>query len=199
MKKQILIFKKGLNVALFSIPFIYSIQSNAQLYAAADFNFENSKNYTSYNSGSSKIDLNGPWFSYSETGKLEKVEIYKNGIIVESKFGKEAEALLVQNKVEELNLRLNSDRDIIESLYANLGEYNAGKKIILDNYKIVLLDLQMQLRESNKMDRFEHIAKEIKELNKNMPDLYVTDSSLLEKKLSHLTDADQIKKLLLMK
>jgi len=199
MKKQILIFKKGINIALFSIPLIYSIQSNAQLYAAADFNFESSNNYSSYSSGSSKIDLNGPWFSYSENGKLEKVEIYKNGIIVESKFGKEAEALLVQNKVEELNLRLNSDRSIVEALYANLGEYNAGKKVILDNYKIVLLDLQMQLNESGDLIIFDRLSEEIKEINRNMLDFYISDSSVLEKELSHLTDADQIKKLLLIK
>jgi hypothetical protein len=199
MKKQILILKKGLNIALLSLPFIYSVQSNAQLYAAADFNFENSKSYTSYSSGSTKLELDGPWFSYSETGKLEKVEIYKNGIIVESRFGKDAEALLVQNKVEELNLRLNSDRVIIESLYANLGEYNAGKKVILDNYKIVLLDLQMQLNESGDLILFNHLSEEIKEINRNMLDFYISDSYVLEKKLIHLTDADQIKKLLLVK
>ena len=197
MKKQFLILKKGFHIALFSFPFLYSIQSNAQLYAAADFNFENSGSYSSYTEHSSKLDLNGPWFSYLENGILEKVEIYKNGIIVESKFGKEAEKILLQNKIEELNLRLNADRAIIQSLYDNLSDYNAEKKIILDNYKVVMLDLQMQLFDLNDLELFHNISDEIKTINRNMLNFYVSDSSKLQNDLASLVDPVKIKNPLL--
>ena len=146
---------------------------------------------------SSKLDLNGPWFSYLENGALEKVEIYKNGIIVESKFGKEAELILLQTKIEELNLRLNADRAIIQSLYANLSDYNADKKIILDNYKIVMLDLQMQLFDLNDLDLFQNISDEIKTINRNMLNFYLSDSSKLQNDLATLVDPVKIKNLLL--
>jgi hypothetical protein len=197
MKKQFLILKKGFHIALFSFPFLYSIPTNAQLYAAADFNIEHSNSFSSHTENSSKLDLNGPWFSYLENGALEKVEIYKNGIIVESKFGKEAELILLQTKIEELNLRLNADRAIIQSLYANLSDYNADKKIILDNYKIVMLDLQMQLFDLNDLDLFQNISDEIKTINRNMLNFYLSDSSKLQNDLATLVDPVKIKNLLL--
>jgi hypothetical protein len=197
MKKQFLILKKGFNIALFSFPFLYSIQSNAQLYAAADFNMENSNSFISHTENSSKSELNGPWFSYQENGDLEKVEIYRNGIIVESKFGKEAEKILLRSKIEDLNLRLNADRAIIQSLYGNLSDYNADKKIILDNYKIVMLDLQMQLFDLNDLDLFQNISDEIKTINRNMLNFYISDSSKLQNDLATLVDPVKIKNLLL--
>jgi hypothetical protein len=103
----------------------------------------------------------------------------------------------LQTKIEELNLRLNADRAIIQSLYANLSDYNADKKIILDNYKIVMLDLQMQLFDLNDLELFQNISDEIKTINRNMLNFYLSDSSKLQNDLATLVDPVKIKNLLL--
>ncbi len=103
----------------------------------------------------------------------------------------------MQTKIEELNLRLNADRAIIQSLYANLSDYNADKKIILDNYKIVMLDLQMQLFDLNDLELFQNISDEIKTINRNMLNFYLSDSSKLQNDLATLVDPVKIKNLLL--
>ena len=60
-----------------------------------------------------------------------------------------------------------------------------------------MLDLQMQLFDLNDLDLFQNISDEIKTINRNMLNFYVSDSSKLQNDLVTLVDPVKIKILLL--
>jgi hypothetical protein len=189
MKKQFSIPVRGTFIALC---LLFNISVFSQDFAVLDINkrvikipFREVAEFT----------LNGSWSVFNDYNLLDKIEIYDKNSLVGVKTDEEAHAFLKNSFIEKLELRALNDRIKLQTLYDDY-DYVSDKKIILDNYKIVAMDLLFMAKEVDCFEKLEKIAAELKILDKNVSSLVYKNTRDLESQLKKCYDVKEIKCLL---
>ena len=189
MKKQL----SPLTGAFLLVLLFFSVQTFCQDFALLDNSERKIK--IPYRTEAA-FSMNGVWSVFNDANKLQAVEIYKKNDLVEFKTGDDADAFMKEMIAEKIQLQADIDMVNMQTLYDDY-DYVSDKKIILDNYKVVVMELQNQAKEVNCFEEAEQIAAEIKKLYENVYYLVYQNTQELEKQLKNCKDFNAIKALLL--
>ena len=157
MKKQFSIPMPG---TLFMMFMLFGLKTFAQDFAVLDYSERKIKIPFKTEA---EFSMNGIWSVFNDVNKLEAVEIYKKNTLVESKNGDDAGAFMKEIIAEKIQIQADIDMVNMQTLYDDY-DYVSDKKIILDNYKVVVMELQNQAKEVNCFEEADQIAAEIKKL-----------------------------------
>lgn len=190
MKKQksnavqavILLFSLFFNVQIFAQDF--AILDNIERKIKIPFRAE------------AEFSMNGVWSVFNDANKLEAVEFYDKNTLVDSRTGEEAEIVLKNLLAEKVQVQADLDMIKMQTLYADY-DYVSDKKIILDNYKVVVMELQNEAYEVKCFEEVEQIAADIQKLTDKVYYLVYQNTQELEKQLKSSTDFNCIKALLM--
>jgi hypothetical protein len=190
MKKQFRLPVQGTFIVLYML---LSINSFAQDFAMLDY--PKSEIKIPFRTDA-EFTINGIWSVFDDFNNLEKIEIYDRNTLVEVKSEEQAQVFYKNLQIEKLEQLALINRTKMQTLYDDY-DYVSDKKIILDNYKIVEMDLLFQAKEVDSYKKVEPIAQVLSLLNEKVASLVYKKTQELESQLKKCLDIEKIKSILL--
>lgn len=190
MKRTTQIFKI-INGIFFVLPLVYYVEAQGQQLASIETNYHLPSQYIHENNN--ETAMHGAWFSFADDGRLEKAEIYNNGDLQQIYYGKEAEQILLAHKIKDAKERIHYNLNSIEILYKSAEGKEESKKVLLNTYKILILDLIDQIENTKELSSLEPLVRESRLLNQKARNLFPVSTIELEIKLARLNDLNEIK------
>lgn len=143
----------------------------------------------------------GSWIYYKD-GNIEKVEVYDQNRLIQTKSGEEAEKEFIAIKKQSLLENCAQYRDGMKDVYVErvvLGDSyidKTSKKKIYNAYDILMTDYEARIKQSNNSQELSKTESELMALNEKMKALINEETKELEKSLKKVEDPTEIKKIL---
>ena len=183
---------------IFSCLFFYILtisDINCQLVAVSNFiwthNIATEEKKTIDNS------LNGYWLILNEDLALETIEYYEKDALTASFYSKQKYTEELDDKQAHLKERIHTEIKLVNQLYRKAIKHTRSKKIIADNLKLLLMDLNMDIDELQNLNGLDHTLQKIEKIHQKIILLNKIKTKSLVKKLKKSCDFEEMENLML--
>jgi antitoxin component YwqK of YwqJK toxin-antitoxin module len=144
----------------------------------------------------------GVWSYFDESQKLEKIEIYRDGNLVETKTGQEMTTTYIEQKKKDLLKLISEQKEEVKKIFTEiivLGENNiekTKKKNIYKAYLTLVESYTDKIANISEITTLTEIELKLMKIDKKMFELVNENTEELEKSLKKLSTTSEIERLL---